>query len=58
VLRFQVPRVYLERYELQTVGRRYHQEYWIPAEDMDAFNAQLAGGIEVIAEYRGEDMAA
>lgn len=54
VLRFRVPRAFLERYELQTVGRRYHQEYWVPAEELDAFNAQLVGPIEVIAEYHGE----
>lgn len=54
VLRFQVPKTYLERYDLQLAGRRYHQEYWVPAEELDAFNQQIVGSIEIIAEYHGE----
>lgn len=27
-------------------------EYWIPAEELGAFNAAIVGEIEVIAEYR------
>jgi len=29
-----------------------HQEYWIPAEDLDEFNRNIMGSIEVISEYR------
>lgn len=54
VLRFQVSKAYLERYDVQLVGRRYHQEYWVPAEELDAFNQQIVGSIEVIAEYHGD----
>jgi hypothetical protein len=28
-----------------------HQEYWIPAADLPAFNAALIGLIEVIADF-------
>ena len=52
VTRFQVRTEFLRRYEVQTVGGRIHQEYWIPAEDLAEFNANLVGPIEVIAEYR------
>jgi hypothetical protein len=40
-------------FEVHTVGGREHREYWIPAEDLEAFNANIVGEIEVIAEYAG-----
>jgi hypothetical protein len=51
VTRFRVRAAYLRRYEVQTVGGRVHQEYWIPAEDLDEFNSNIVGLIEVIAEF-------
>jgi hypothetical protein len=32
---------------VQTVGTGYHQEYWIPAEELDEFNRHIRGKIEV-----------
>jgi hypothetical protein len=55
VTRFRVRSEYLERHKVQTVGSPEHQEYWIPAEGLSAFNENLVGKIEVIAEYRGDD---
>lgn len=55
VTRFQVRAEYLLRYEIQTVGGSVHQEYWIPSEELEEFNQNIVGLIEVIAEYRGED---
>lgn len=55
VTRFQVSADYLSGYEVQTVGGSVHQEYWIPAEELEEFNQNIVGPIEVIAEYRGED---
>jgi hypothetical protein len=43
---------FLDRYEVQQAGGRTIPEYWIPAEDLDEFNANIVGTIEVIAEYR------
>ena len=54
VTRFSVRRKFLDRYEVQQVGGRTILEYWIPAEDLDAFNDNIVGLIEVIAEYPGE----
>ena len=51
VVRFQVSKAFLDRYEVQQAGGRDHLEYWIPAEDLPAFNAALVGAIEVVAEY-------
>lgn len=51
VTRFAVRDDFLAGYERHTVGARYHEEYWIPAEELDAFNAAIVGPIEVIATY-------
>lgn len=52
VTRFRVRKSFLDRYELRTVGGSLHQEYWIPAADLDEFNQNIVGKIEVIAEFR------
>jgi hypothetical protein len=54
VTRFQVRAELVARYPVQTVGARPHQELWVPAEDLEAFNAGIVGPIEVIAEFRGD----
>jgi hypothetical protein len=54
VTRFQVKRSFLARYEIHQVGSRTILEYWIPAEDLTEFNANIVGLIEVVAEYRAE----
>lgn len=51
VTRFSVKKTFLDRYEVQIAGGKAHQEYWIPAEDLDAFNAAIVGEIEVVAEF-------
>lgn len=51
VTRFEVRKDYLDDYEVQLAGGRAHQEYWIPAEDLEAFNAAIVGEIEVVAEF-------
>lgn len=53
VTRFEVDDGFLARYEVQTVGRSYHQEYWIPAEALTEFNRHIAGKIEVIQTIKG-----
>jgi hypothetical protein len=50
--RFRVQALFLQGYDVQTVGSSRHQEYWIPAEELPTFNAHLVGPIEVIAEFR------
>jgi len=51
VTRFRVRAGYLRRYNVQTVGASVHREYWIPAADLDTFNRNIVGLIEVIAEF-------
>ena len=52
VTRFRVRASFLRQYDVHQVGGRVHQEYWIPAEDLEALNANIVGQIEVIATYR------
>lgn len=54
VTRFQVKNEYLTRFEVRTVGSSIHTEYWIPAEELANFNANIVGAIEVIAEFHGK----
>jgi hypothetical protein len=52
VTRFRVLSDFLARYDVQVVGGSEHTEYWIPADELDDFNRNIVGTIEVIAEYR------
>jgi hypothetical protein len=52
VTRFEVLKSYLDDYDVQEAGGRAHLEYWIPAEEMDAFNTAIVGQIVVTQEFR------
>jgi ADP-ribosylglycohydrolase len=51
VTRFRVRAEVAERYAPQVVGNRGHVELWVPAEELDAFNAAIVGTIEVVAAF-------
>ena len=51
VTKFEVKQSFLSRYDVKEAGGREHLEYWIPAEDLDAFNAAIVGPIEVIHSF-------
>ena len=51
VTRFRVRRDFVAKYQVQTVGGSSHKELWIPAEELAAFNENIVGEIEVIAEF-------
>jgi len=51
VTRFHVRQDFLSRYPVRRAGAGVHEEYWIPAEDLPAFNDAIVGAIEVIAEF-------
>jgi hypothetical protein len=53
VTRFSLPAEFLERYPVQCVGASDNLELWVPAEELDKFNRQIIGRIEVIHEFRG-----
>ncbi len=51
VLRFSVRNNFLDRYHVHTVGSSGHREYWIPAPDLETFNENIVGAIELISEF-------
>ncbi|HKS60469.1 MAG TPA: ADP-ribosylation/crystallin J1 [Xanthobacteraceae bacterium] len=52
VTKFEVKQSFIRQYDVKEAGGFAHQEYWIPAEDLDAFNAAIVGPIEVIHSFR------
>jgi hypothetical protein len=52
VTRFAVRLDFISRYEVKIVGSSVHQEYWIPSEELNEFNKNIVGLIEVIAEFK------
>ena len=51
VLRFEVERPYVERFQVRQVGGRGIEELWVPAEELPEFNRHIVGTIELVAEY-------
>ncbi len=55
VIRFTVDDEYIRQFEVHTVGKSYHQEFWIPAGELENFNRHIIGNIEVLQEFSGKD---
>lgn len=54
VTRFEVEDDYVQKFAIQTVGSRIHQELWIPAEELSEFNSHILSRITVEAAFYGE----
>ncbi len=54
VTRFAVKATYLDQFEVKCVGGSHQTEWWIPAEELETFNDNIVGQIEVVGEYRSE----
>ncbi len=52
VTRFAVRKSYLDVHQVQQAGGDTILEYWIPAEELDEFNDNIVGLIEVVSEFR------
>ncbi|MEO3775524.1 hypothetical protein ABGB16_01475 [Micromonospora sp. B11E3] len=52
VTRFRVESDFLSRYPVRQAGGRTILELWVPAEELDEFNAHIVGPIEVVHEFR------
>ena len=48
VTTFEIDDEYISGYTVQTVGASYHQEYWIPAEELEEFNRHIIGNIRMV----------
>lgn len=51
VTKFNVKTEYLTRFEIQNVGGEIHNELWVPAEELDEFNKNIIGLIEVTKSF-------
>ncbi len=54
VTQFEIDGEYAERFPVQVVGGRQHEELWVPAEELKEFNRHIIGQIEIVASYYGE----
>ncbi|MFI2760767.1 ADP-ribosylation/crystallin J1 [Streptomyces echinatus] len=52
VTRFEVDTEFLARYPVRQAGGKTILELWVPAEELDEFNAHIVGRIEVVREFR------
>lgn len=51
VTRFEIRRSFIANYGVQEAGGRSHLEYWIPSQDLEAFNAAIVGLIEIVRSF-------
>ena len=51
VTRFEVDNAYISKFKVQTVGGVYHQELWVPAEELEEFNRHIIGKIEIVKVF-------
>ncbi len=52
VTEFEVDDTYIGRFEVKVVGTGTHQELWVPAGQLEAFNRHILGPIRLVATYR------
>src|SRR5690606_27426345 len=55
VTRFEVDTAFLSRYPVRQAGGRTILELWVPAEELDEFNAHIVGEIRLVHEFHGPD---
>jgi hypothetical protein len=51
VTKFSLPTAFLKKYDVQNVGGPIHNELWIPAEELEEFNDNIVGEIEVTQSF-------
>jgi hypothetical protein len=54
VTKFAVKMSVAGKYNRKVVGGSTHEELWVPAEDLDAFNDAIVGKIEIIAKFEND----
>lgn len=51
VTEFEVDDNYCTQFEVHCVGDSYHEELWVPADELEEFNRHIIGEIKVIREF-------
>ncbi len=54
VTKFSLSSDFLKRYNVENVGGEIHNELWVPAEELEEFNDNIVGEIEVTQSYYKE----
>lgn len=54
VTSFDLPETFLEKYPVQNVGNVEHDELWVPASELEAFNLAIVGRIRLVKAFLGE----
>lgn len=54
VMEFEIKDDFISNYDVHIVGGNIHQEYWIPANELEEFNDNIIGYIKVIDKYSGK----
>ena len=55
VLEFEIEDLYISKFEIHQAGSAVHQEFWIPAEELDLFNQNIQKNILLVESYYGKD---
>lgn len=51
VTKFAVKTEYLNRFQIQNVGGKIHNELWVPSDELEEFNNHIIGLIEVTKSF-------
>ena len=54
VTQFEIPKEYFEKFGVQNVGAKNHNELWVPAEELEVFNSNIIGEIRIVRAFYGE----
>jgi hypothetical protein len=54
VTKVEVNKEYLSKFDVQNVGGEIHNELWVPAEELEEFNNNIVGSIEVTQRFYKE----
>ena len=54
VTTFQLTADYLAQFEIKNVGAAHHNEMWVPSDELEQFNQQLLGQIEILHTFEGD----
>ena len=52
VTKFQVRTEYVKKFPIQNVGGEIHNELWVPAEELEEFNNNIVGVIEITKTFK------
>lgn len=54
VTQFRIAAGYVRNFEVQTLSGEVHEELWVPAEELENFNSNIVGKIQVLKAFTAE----